>query len=611
MDGRGLQARRLGHPPRGAAGRRDEQHRRVLRGRRGADHPDRRRLAGARAARDDRQPRGHRRPHGVGLRGRRDDVARPSPRGRCRRARPRGQLAHPLGELRLELGGLRPVGPERSRRRPARARAAPCSAMPASSCASGAAPSSSPAAAASSPTGRHVEPLRSASASTCTTPARARAGESARHALRAGDRVGDLEADAEHRGQVVRPLAHHAVPAAGVVLLDPRHQPGEPVRRQQQVQRARGAQLVPGAHRLAGAPRAQPDRAERGRAGRGRSPPARPRRARAAAARRASLPTCRTRRRYAVSAASPEGPTGVGARHLAPAARSACRAATCPRRARARGPRGGRAARRARPAARRGRRRAPRSRVSGFAKRSIRISTSAANGAPDLGSRHAATISSDRCPRPPTTCARASAELTLRDAHRLKRRLDRARRHPDPKALRKLEADVERAEARVAKRRADVPAVSYPPELPVSGRREDLLAAIRDNQVVVVAGETGSGKTTQLPKLCLELGRGVRGTIAHTQPRRLAARTVAERIADELNVPLGGAVGYAVRFSDRSSRGHARAADDRRPAAGRDPPRPAAAPLRHGDRRRGARAQPQHRLPARLPRADPAASGPT
>jgi ATP-dependent helicase HrpA len=97
-----------------------------------------------------------------------------------------------------------------------------------------------------------------------------------------------------------------------------------------------------------------------------------------------------------------------------------------------------------------------------------------------------------------------------------------------------------------------VPAISYPPELPVSAHREELLAAIRDNQVVVVAGETGSGKTTQLPKLCLELGRGVDGMIGHTQPRRLAARTVAERIADELNVPLGGAVGYAVRFSDRS-----------------------------------------------------------
>ena len=106
--------------------------------------------------------------------------------------------------------------------------------------------------------------------------------------------------------------------------------------------------------------------------------------------------------------------------------------------------------------------------------------------------------------------------------------------------------------------------------------------------------------------MCLELGRGVRGAIAHTQPRRLAARTVAERIADELNVTLGEAVGYAVRFNDQLARGHAAAADDRRPAAGRDPARPAAAPLRHDHHRRGARAQPQHRLPARLPQADPA-----
>src|SRR6185436_12682703 len=92
-------------------------------------------------------------------------------------------------------------------------------------------------------------------------------------------------------------------------------------------------------------------------------------------------------------------------------------------------------------------------------------------------------------------------------------------------------------------------AITYPPELPVSARRDELLEVIGANQVVVVAGETGSGKTTQLPKICLELGRE---SIAHTQPRRLAARTVAERIAHELNVPLGGAVGYAVRFSDRS-----------------------------------------------------------
>ena len=94
------------------------------------------------------------------------------------------------------------------------------------------------------------------------------------------------------------------------------------------------------------------------------------------------------------------------------------------------------------------------------------------------------------------------------------------------------------------------PAIAYPPQLPVSARKDELLEVIGAHQVTVVAGETGSGKTTQLPKICLELGRE---TIAHTQPRRLAARTVAERIADELEVPLGGPVGYAVRFSDRSS----------------------------------------------------------
>ncbi len=142
--------------------------------------------------------------------------------------------------------------------------------------------------------------------------------------------------------------------------------------------------------------------------------------------------------------------------------------------------------------------------------------------------------------------------LTLRDEHRLRRRLDRVRRgHHDAE---RFEAEIAGCEATVARRRAGVPAVSYPPQLPVSGRREDLLAAIAHNQVVIVAGETGSGKTTQLPKMCLELGRGVRGAIAHTQPRRLAARTVAERIADELGVPLGDAVGYAVRFSNISKR---------------------------------------------------------
>jgi ATP-dependent helicase HrpA len=146
----------------------------------------------------------------------------------------------------------------------------------------------------------------------------------------------------------------------------------------------------------------------------------------------------------------------------------------------------------------------------------------------------------------------ALGELTLQDEQRLRRR---ARRLPagNEKSQAGFERQLVEAQARVQRRRASVPEISYPPQLPVSVRHDDLLAAIRDHQVVVVAGETGSGKTTQLPKLCLELGRGVRGTIAHTQPRRLAARTVAQRIADELNVPLGGAVGYAVRFDDRGS----------------------------------------------------------
>jgi ATP-dependent helicase HrpA len=102
----------------------------------------------------------------------------------------------------------------------------------------------------------------------------------------------------------------------------------------------------------------------------------------------------------------------------------------------------------------------------------------------------------------------------------------------------------------LARRRAGVPAVSYPSALPITARKDEILAAVRDSQVVIVAGETGSGKTTQLPKICLELGRGVAGMIGHTQPRRLAARTVAERIAEELGTPLGGAVGYQVRFTD-------------------------------------------------------------
>ncbi|REC98156.1 ATP-dependent helicase HrpA [Microbacterium sp. AG157] len=94
------------------------------------------------------------------------------------------------------------------------------------------------------------------------------------------------------------------------------------------------------------------------------------------------------------------------------------------------------------------------------------------------------------------------------------------------------------------------PVIVYPPELPVSAARDEIARAIRDHQVVIVAGATGSGKTTQLPKICLELGRT---SIAHTQPRRIAARTIAERIAEEMQVPLGSTVGYKVRFTDKVS----------------------------------------------------------
>ncbi|MGH3269013.1 MAG: ATP-dependent RNA helicase HrpA, partial [Trebonia sp.] len=151
---------------------------------------------------------------------------------------------------------------------------------------------------------------------------------------------------------------------------------------------------------------------------------------------------------------------------------------------------------------------------------------------------------------------RTLPELMLHDQHRLDRRIDRASGLRDQaardKAVTELTAEIERAARRAARRREAVPAISYPEELPVSQRRDDIAQAIKDHQVVIVAGETGSGKTTQLPKICLELGRGVTGQIGHTQPRRIAARTVAERIAEETSTQLGTAVGYKVRFTDKS-----------------------------------------------------------
>jgi ATP-dependent RNA helicase HrpA len=140
--------------------------------------------------------------------------------------------------------------------------------------------------------------------------------------------------------------------------------------------------------------------------------------------------------------------------------------------------------------------------------------------------------------------------LTIRDATRLGRRLKNLRGRPEK--LQQIAEQLTSAEALIATRTAAIPTITYP-ELPVSELRHEIASAISAHQVVVVAGETGSGKTTQLPKICLELGRGIRGTIGHTQPRRLAARTVAQRIADELNTPLGDAVGYTVRFTDQAS----------------------------------------------------------
>ncbi|MFJ2645816.1 ATP-dependent RNA helicase HrpA [Streptomyces sp. NPDC087420] len=146
-------------------------------------------------------------------------------------------------------------------------------------------------------------------------------------------------------------------------------------------------------------------------------------------------------------------------------------------------------------------------------------------------------------------------EVSLRDAQRLGRRLEGSRRIRKPEArqavLDEIAREAEKAAGRTRARGARVPAVSYPEQLPVSQKKDTILEAIRDHQVVIVAGETGSGKTTQIPKICLELGRGVRGMIGHTQPRRIAARTVAERVAEELDTPLGEAVGWKVRFTDQ------------------------------------------------------------
>lgn len=138
------------------------------------------------------------------------------------------------------------------------------------------------------------------------------------------------------------------------------------------------------------------------------------------------------------------------------------------------------------------------------------------------------------------------------DRHRLQQKLKRLKAKENQQALEKTAAEVAKSKAKMEQRQANLPKPNYPEELPVSERRAEILKAIQNNQVVIVAGETGSGKTTQLPKICLEAGRGISGMIGHTQPRRIAARSVATRIAEELQTPMGHAVGYKVRFSDHT-----------------------------------------------------------
>lgn len=149
-------------------------------------------------------------------------------------------------------------------------------------------------------------------------------------------------------------------------------------------------------------------------------------------------------------------------------------------------------------------------------------------------------------------------QAMLGDRHRLRRRLraiEQAKQSGKPfdKSLGKLQRELDASIDWRKQRREELPTVTLPDELPITVRAQEIMDAVRDHQVVVVAGETGSGKSTQLPKLMLRMGRGVDGLIGHTQPRRLAARSVAQRVAEELDSPLGQQVGYKVRFADKTN----------------------------------------------------------
>ena len=138
---------------------------------------------------------------------------------------------------------------------------------------------------------------------------------------------------------------------------------------------------------------------------------------------------------------------------------------------------------------------------------------------------------------------------------RLLRSIDQRHKQKKPygQLLQKFQNKLDASIALRTRRAQSCPAIRYPEDLPVSNSREKIITAIKDNPVVIIAGETGSGKSTQLPKMCLQAGRGIAGKIAHTQPRRLAARSLANRISEELDSPLGETVGYKVRFQDQVS----------------------------------------------------------